>query len=162
MGGLDAPPRRSFERLDPAVQLPLTRSVGPTRWMAAISRGAMTSATLPPRKGLIVGIGRQCGSAEWIPHHSRGAAGGSPSGPRGVGACRDTCHASGPRSLGRGRRRDKPGARCGAPGGMCPASPGACKHAGLTAPVAQRVPALLEELDRYPDDRAESVRAAWA
>jgi hypothetical protein len=38
----------------------------------------------------------------------------------------------------------------------------ACKHAGLTAPVAQRVPALFEELDRYPDDRAEMVRAAWA
>jgi hypothetical protein len=28
--------------------------------------------------------------------------------------------------------------------------------------VAQRVPALLEELDRCPDDRAEIVRAAWA
>jgi uncharacterized protein (DUF2252 family) len=27
----------AFERLDPAVQLPLTGSVGPTRWMAAIS-----------------------------------------------------------------------------------------------------------------------------
>jgi hypothetical protein len=32
----------------------------------------------------------------------------------------------------------------------------------MTATVAQRVPALLEELDRYPDDRAEIVRAAWA
>jgi len=28
--------------------------------------------------------------------------------------------------------------------------------------VAQRVPALPEELDRYPDDRAEIVRADWA
>jgi hypothetical protein len=39
---------------------------------------------------------------------------------------------------------------------------GACKHAGMTATVAKRFPALLEELDRYPDDRAEIVRAAWA
>jgi hypothetical protein len=30
----------------------------------------------------------------------------------------------------------------------------------MTATVDQRVPALLEELDRYPDDRAEIVRAA--
>jgi hypothetical protein len=45
---------------------------------------------------------------------------------------------------------------------MCRASAGACKHEGLTATVDQRVPALLEELDRYPDDRAEMVRAAWA
>jgi hypothetical protein len=28
--------------------------------------------------------------------------------------------------------------------------------------VAKRGPALLEELDRYPDDRAEIVRATWA
>jgi hypothetical protein len=28
--------------------------------------------------------------------------------------------------------------------------------------VAKRGPALLEELDRYPDDRAEIGRAAWA
>ena len=47
-------------------------------------------------------------------------------------------------------------------GGMCGASACARKHAGITATVAQRVPALLEELDRYPDDRAEIVRAAWA
>ena len=131
--------------------------------MAAISRGAMTSARLPSRKGLIVGIGRlRRGSAEKILHHSREAAGGLPSGPRGVGGVPRQVCASVPRSLGRGRRRDKPAARCGAPGGMCRASAGACKHAGLTARVDQRVPALLEELDRYPDDRAEIVRAAWA
>jgi hypothetical protein len=33
---------------------------------------------------------------------------------------------------------------------------------GMTATVAKRGPALLEELDRYVDDRAEIVRAAWA
>ena len=45
---------------------------------------------------------------------------------------------------------------------MCRASADACKHAGLTATVDQWGPALLEELDRYPDDRAEIVRAASA
>ena len=87
---------------------------------------------------------------------------GQRAGQRGVGACRETCvpQARAPSGVVVAATSQGPGA--GAPGGTCRASAGACKHAGMTAPVDQRVPALLEELDRYPDDRAEIVRAAWA
>ena len=34
---------------------------------------------------------------------------------------------------------------------------GACVHAGTTATAAVRIPALLNELDRCPDDRGEIV-----
>jgi hypothetical protein len=58
--------------------------------MAAISRGAMTSATLPSRKGLIVGIG-----GVDLPRGYRTVAAeqlaGHRAGQRGVGACRETC-----------------------------------------------------------------------
>jgi len=37
------------------------------------------------------------------------------------------------------------------------AAAAAWEHSGMTATVAERIPALLEELDRYPDDRAEMV-----
>jgi hypothetical protein len=129
--------------------------------MAAISRGAITSATLPSRKGLIVGIGRQCGSAEWIPHRSRGAAGGSPSGPRGVGACRHTCvpHARAPSGVVVAATRQGPGAvprrnvpcigrrqqACGDNRNGGSAGPGTAQGAG----------------GGYPDNRAEIGRAAW-
>jgi hypothetical protein len=162
VGGLDPPPRRGFRppRSGGAASTHRIGWADALGWRA-ISRGAMTSATLTSRRGLIVGVGRQCGSAEWIPHRSRGAAGGSPSGHAvsGRAATGVCCRPALPRAWSSPRQARRPVRR---PGGMCRASAGACRHAGLTAPVAQRGPALLEELDRYPDDRAEIVRAAWA
>jgi hypothetical protein len=40
---------------------------------------------------------------------------------------------------------------------MCRDAVGACEHSDMTATIAERIPALLEELDRYPDDRGEIV-----
>ena len=44
-----------------------------------------------------------------------------------------------------------------APSEMRPMRIRRCEHGGMTATTAGRVPALIEELDRYPDDRAEIV-----
>jgi hypothetical protein len=117
--------------------------------MAAISRGAMTSATLQSRKGLIVAIGRQCGSAEWIPHRGLGAAGGSPSGPRGIGTCRDRCvpQARAPSGVVVAATRQVWGAVARR---SVPCFGRRLRACRMTVTVAKRVPALLEELEGVP------------
>lgn len=92
-------------------------------------------------------------TAEQLAGHRAGHA---VSGPAATRVC---CRPALPRAWSSPRQARCPVRRAR---GMCGASAGACKHAGMTATVAKRVPALLEELDRYPDDRAEIGRAAWA